>query len=691
MSACVTHGAIVSAPALKLHVAPMATTTSSSNDREPPSCVRMAFTVARLCDAPFLVSAARRACAGANAKAPTMRFFAVLAIGIAAFLATPATAQTAPENVAIDASDVARGVVHVKMTIPATAGPLTLVYPKWLPGEHGPNGPINELVALRITANGARVPWQRDLVDLYAFHLTVPQGTSALSVSMDYLLAAGTFSSKERTTTARVAMLTPYAFVLYPQGAKNTEVHIASSLTVPENWDFATALIAASRDGRHTTFEPVTLETFNDSPLLMGENFRKITLDTKSGIAELDVAAETPEELAASDETIAKYKKLIAEADAEYGARHWRNYHFLLVLSDAIDYNGIEHHESSDDRGPENFLTDSDSIEFHADLLPHEFTHSWNGKYRRPYDLQVENFQDPERTDLLWVYEGLTEYLGNVLASRSGLRSPAAFADVIAAEYADLDVTTGRLTRPLLDTATDASWLYFGTPQFAHARRGTDFYPESMMMWLEADSVIREHSGGKKSLDDFVRAFYGPPSTGPRVVTYTREDVVAALNAVAPYDWATFFRTRVDEITTHPPAAGFEADGWRLAYTSEPTAFMRERERFNKQIVALYSLGATIAEDGAVVDVIDGSPAAKAGIAPYQRVLAVGGRRFTPDALHAAIKATATSNAPMSFVIDNFGAVSTVNVVYHGGERYPRLERIPGKPDLLTPIASPRT
>jgi len=618
------------------------------------------------------------------------RFLPMFALGFALLAAPAASAPQPVETVAIDATDVARGIVHAKLSIPARPGPMTLVYPKWIPGEHSPAGPITELVALRISAGGLKLGWKRDLVDMYAFHIVVPPGATNVDVSLDYLLAAGTIGSKERHTTARLAMLNMYAFTLYPDGTKNTDLTVAPSIVLPRGWEFGTALSETKRDGQTVAFAPVTLETFLDSPLLTGENFRKVTLDTSNGTAELDIAGEVPEDIAATDETIAKYKRLIHEADAEYGARHWKNYHFLLALTDAIDFNGIEHHESSDDRAPENYLTDSELLDFDGDLLPHEFTHSWNGKYRRPYDLQVDNYQDPERTDLLWVYEGLTQYLGDVLAERSGLRPAGEYPDVLAAAYADLDATTGRLTRPLADTADAAQLLYTSTPQFRHDRRTVDYYPESELMWLEADSIIRRVSGGKRTIDDFVRAFYGPPSSGPKVVTYTRADVVAALNSVATYDWDGFFGSRVDSIEAHPPAGGFEADGWRLVYTSEPTRFMRNTEKYQKQVVAMYSIGAIISETGDVIDVREGSPADKAGLAPFQKVLAVGGRRFSTDALHAVIRATAGGTSTIPFVVDAFGAVSTVNVVYGGGEKYPRLVRIEGTPDILSSIVKPR-
>jgi len=602
-----------------------------------------------------------------------------------------ARAQTPTETVAIDASEAARGVLHATLSIPVSAGPQTLVYPKWIPGEHGPNGAINELVGLRFSAGGKAIAWKRDLVDMFAFHVEVPNGATQLDVKLDYLLAAGTIASKERTGTARLLVFTPYAVLLYPQGAVNSAAQISASLTVPTGWQFATALPIAKSDGARAQFSTVSLETFVDSPILTGLYMRKIKLDDAKGLIELDLAGEAPENLAASDETIAKYRTLVREADAEYGARHFKNYHFLVTLSNLIDFNGIEHHESSDNRGSEDFMTDAETIDFNADLLPHEFTHSWNGKYRRPYDLQVTNYQAPERTDLLWVYEGLTQYLGDVLSTRCGLRTPADFREQLASTYANLDKTTGRLTRPLVDTATQAGWLYNATGAFAHARRGVDFYGESELMWLDVDSYIRQATNGKKSIDDFVRAFYGAPDSAPKVVTYDRADVIAALNTIAPRDWAAFFTQEIDGVTLHPPSAGFVTDGWKLEMVDEPTRNLRNEEKEREHVVALYSIGAIVKNTGEIVDVVDGSAAAKAGLAPYQKIVAIGGRRFSADALHAVLKATKTVDAPIPVVIDSFGAVSTVTLRYLGGERYPTLVPVAGSIDNLTPIVTPRS
>ena len=619
-------------------------------------------------------------------------FFVITALVVTAIFPAAVGAQTPPERVIVDASDVARGIVHATLAIPVTGGPQTLVYPRWIPGEHGPVGPINELISLRFRAAGKMLAWTRDLSDMYAFHVDIPPGATTLDVSLDFLIGAtGTMVSKERVSTSRLAMINWYAAMLYPQGAVNSVYAIEPSITLPAGWHYASALHARGQTGRTVAFTPVSLETFLDSPLLTAQYLRKVVLDRTNGVAELDLAADEPERLAAGDDTIAKFKNLVHQADLEYRARHWRNYHFLVALSDVIDFNGIEHHESSDDRAPASFLSDPETLDFRADLLPHEFTHSWNGKFRRPQDLQVPNYQDPERTDLLWVYEGLTEYLGNVLASRSGLRTADEFRDIVAGVYADMDATTGRATRPLLDTATQAGWLYFGTPQYAHMRRGVDFYSEGILLWLEVDSIVRRQTGGAKSVDDFVRAFVGPPSTEPRVVTYTRADVIAALNGIAAYDWATFFAARVDTIAPHPPSGGITADGWQIAYTAEPTRQLRNEEKLLEHVNALYSIGAIVSDKGDVIDVRDGSPAAQAGLAPYMHVLAVGGRRYSPEALHAALNETAAAaSRPVTLVVDSFGVVTTVSIAYHGGERYPHLVPLAGQPDLLTPIAQPR-
>jgi len=619
-----------------------------------------------------------------------MRFVFALAFIVAVgFAAHPACAQQAGQTLVVDARLVAQGVIRAKLTVPVSPGPLTLVYPRWIPGEHGPNGAINELAALRMSANGAPIPWQRDTVDLYAFHLNVPAGALRLDVSLDYLLAGSLApGGKERTTTSTLAMLNWYTVMLSPQGGVNADVRVIPSIILPNGWDYATALDARAKTAARIDFREVSFETLADSPLLTGAHMKKIVLASTGGTNELDLAGETENAVAIAPETIDKYKNLVAETDALFGARHWRNYHFLVALTDLIDFNGIEHHESSDDRAAEAYMTDLDVLHYGADLLPHEFTHSWNGKYRRPADLAVANFQDPEQTDLLWVYEGLTQYLGDVFTHRSGLRATAEYPEALARIVAQLETQTGRQTRPLVDTAIMAPFLYTAAKQFSHERRDVAFYSESELIWLEADTIVRQQSAGTKSLDDFCKAFHGAPASGPQVKTYTRADVIATLNAIAPYDWGTFFRERIDALAIKPPLGGIERAGWHVTYNNTPGRLDREGERFDKTIDATESIGLQVkTETGDVQDVIDGSPASRAGLAPFMKIVAVDGRRFSADGFHAALKAAVAAKAPIVFIVDNFGSFSTIDVEYHGGERYAHLERTAGKPDLLAEIA----
>jgi predicted metalloprotease with PDZ domain len=619
------------------------------------------------------------------------------ALLLAAVVPHVAQSQSTPgiETVEVDTTDVARGIVHARLTIPVSGTDVTLDYPAWLPGEHAPDGPIADLADLHVAGGGHDLAWRRDLVDLYAFHVTVPAGVTSIDVSLDYLLAAGgggPYVSKERISTSKLYMLGWYALVLYPRGAVNSVLQVAPSITLAPGWDFGTALDTAARDGQHVTFKQTSFERLLDSPLLTGVNFKRYILDNGARPAEIDVAADVPEDREIPEARVRQLRNLIHQADAEYGARHWNHYNFLLSVTDLIGFNGIEHHESSDNRVTAGVMRDSDLFDAQADLLPHEFTHSWNGKYRRPFDLQVTNYNDPERTDLLWVYEGLTEYLGNVLATRSGLADAARFREAIADKAAALDTTPGRLWRPLADTTTSAPFLYAATSQFARIRRSVDFYAEGVLLWLDADGIIRQRSDGRKSLDDFVRAFYGPPSTGPKVVTYTREDIIRALNAVQPYDWTSFIHDRIDVVTADPPFGGLISHGWQLAYGATPTTYQKSAENGNKQLNALYSLGLLVNTDtGDIIDTEPASPAADAGLAPYGRILAIGGRRFSPAAFHAVVAATAGHpDAVVPIVVDQLGTVFTAELHYGGGERYPFLERIPHADDRLASVLAPR-
>ena len=603
----------------------------------------------------------------------------------------PAHAQiAAPIVLNVDASNVTQGVVHVRETLPVEPGPLTLYFPKWIPGEHGPTGRIENLVDLRVTAGRTVVPWRRDTLDLYAFHIDVPSGTTTLEVAFDQIRYGR--NGERLGTSDKIAIIGWNDLVLYPAGVPVAKIEVRPTITLPAGWDYATALSQERREGAAIEFAPTTLEMLVDSTLDAGQFSRKIPLVSGDGwTSELDLFADDPAALDVSDATVTKYKRLVREALALYGARHWRSYRFLVTLSDVIGFHGLEHHEESDDGASERYLIDDDALQAGADLLPHEFNHSWNGKYRRPADLTTPDYQRPMQTDLLWVYEGMTQYYGQVLAFRSGLEDAKYVPDVYALLAASLDTQPGRLTRPLLDTAVSAPFLYEAGGAYGSLRRGVDFYPEGALLWLDVDTIIRAGTNGRRSLDDMARAFFGGHNTGPIVVPYTRDDVIAALNAVYPYDWARFFRERVDEVQPHPPLDALTRAGWRLVYKDEPSAFERLRDGRDNAVPARYTLGISLSSSGMISDVLVGSPGAKAGLAPGMRIVAVNGRAFSRDVFEGAIKAAKGSTAPIDLLVENAGYFRDYPVEYHDGPRYPRLERIPGTKDLLTAITRPRT
>lgn len=610
----------------------------------------------------------------------------------------PLGAQTPPSqltmSVDVDATHATANVLRVHERIPVVPGALTLEYPKWIPGEHMPAGPIVNLAALAITAGGRRVGWERDLVDPYAFHLDVPPGTSMLDVRFDFLGAALGHYSSARLASANMLVLTWNKVLLVPAVADYRTITIAPSMTLPgADWQYATALDTVTRNGSALAFAPVTMEMLIDSPLDAGTNARRWPLGTIDG-APVDIVAfaDSPEQLD-GDAVIAKLRTLVTQMAALYHARHFNHYTFLLTVSDVLPGEGVEHHQSSDDGAPADFLTDKGELLANADLLAHEFNHSWDGKYRRPADLATPNLRVPMEDDLLWVYEGMTQFYGNLEAARSGFFTPAQWRDHLALTYAALDTTTGRNTNPLLDTAIEAPVLYAAPHRFRSARRGTDFYSEGELMWLEADATIRRLSGGRRTIDDFARAFFGGTSTGPQVVTYTRDDIIAALNAVQPYDWRGFFAARIDTIAPHPPDP-FTPDGWRLAYAPQPNALEKIDAKVNKSFDVRYSLGIVGETGGVVTDTIDGSPGQRAGIAPGDKIVAVNGRAVSESqtlqaAIDAALLRSEHGGPPIRLLALGGGVYRDVTIPYAGGPRYPVLERLPGVPDRLDAVSAP--
>ena len=607
---------------------------------------------------------------------------------------TPAPSSTPPEPISlqVDATDVAAlKLLHSHLSIPVTPGPLTLYYPKWIPGEHAPTGPIDGVVGMKFTVNGQPIPWRRDLVDLYAFHCEVPAGATHIEVSLDFAIPVepGAFST-EASASAKLAMINWYELLVYPAGFKTSDLTFQAELRLPEHWQFGTAL-PILENGNPVRFRPVSLTTLADSPLVAGLYYRHVELITTAPTNEMDIVADSREALELPDAKIAEYKRLVTEAGALFSATHYEHYHFLVSLSDQTFHDGIEHHESSLNAAPEDYFTDKDQLDAASDLLPHEFVHSWNGKYRRPADLATPDFQQPMRDDLLWVYEGATEYLGSfVLTARSGLRSPELSRDWLAFYAAAMDTTSGRQWRNLQDTADDASRLYAAPDEWENRRRAVDFYPEGVLLWLEADTIIRQQTNGQRSLDDFCHAFHGGQSGPPMLKTYTFDDVIQTLNSVAPYDWQKFWLTRLNSTSPHAPLNGITAAGWKLVYSDKRNLPMDVAAREKKRCNELLSIGLLLDEDGTITDVAANSPADIAKLAPSMKVVAVNSRAYSVDRLRGAIKdATKSESAPIELIVTNSDYFETVHIDYHGGLRYPHLERTEGQADLLGAIIAP--
>jgi len=610
----------------------------------------------------------------------------------AQFVAAKANAANAPITLSVDATEAPRKLFHARMTMPVTSGPLTLVYPQWIPGEHGPTGPIVNLAGLKFTANGKTIPWRRDEVDMYAFHLEVPSGAKELGVALDFLSPsfAGGFTAGA-STTAHLAIVTWNQLVLYPAGSDISDVTFKASLNLPAGWKFGTSLPVTSQSAGKVSFAPVSLERLVDSPVLAGEYFLVIPLAVNPA-NEIDIAADNPADLEISPELTTTLKRVVAEAVSLFGATHYTNYHFLLTLSDHTAHFGLEHHESNDSRVAERSLLDPALRDVSLGVLPHEFVHSWNGKYRRPAGLATRNYQEPMKGELLWVYEGLTQYLGNLLSARSGLWTGQQYREHLAQIAADLDHKPGRMWRPLIDTTIAAQILYEAPGEWTSLRRGVDFYDEGWLIWLDADTKIRELTGGTRSLDDFCKRFHGAPSTPPTVKTYGFDDVVTTLNEVAPFDWRNFLLTRLNSTDFQAPLGGIERGGWKLVYETTPSGFLKDLESVRHATEMAYSIGLRLNADGSIADVIEGMPAAKAGIGPGMKILAVNGKAYSAEVLRDAVRATTDSRQRrVELLVDNEGHVAPFQVSYGDGEKYPVLERDQAKPDMLSKIIAPLT
>ena len=623
-----------------------------------------------------------------------LSYFRMAASFCGILLTASALAQQTPIEVTANLADAPRKLYHSDSEIPVTAGPLTLITPQWIPGNHRPTGPVSDIVGVVFTANGKPLPWRRDNVNMYEFHLDIPPGVTMLHAHLDCIVTT--------RVSHKLAVLEWERLMIYPADKPVRDIPIQPSLIVPAGWGVGTALTPISGGpwpvpaaGSTTKFAATSVEQLEDSPVISGQYFHEFPLAPDITPKHyIDVVSDFPDDSNLSPQLLDKISNLVREASAAYASHHYHEYHFLLTLSDVAGGEGLEHGQSSDNGIGENGFSDRAQELTNADLLSHEFTHSWNGKYRRPSELYQPDFATPQWGRLLWVYEGMTQYLGNVLAARSGLKTQAQYRDLLAMSAASLEYRPGRDWRDTEDTAVAASVLRGGNPAWFNYRRGQDYYQEGELVWLDADTLIRQKTNNQKSLTDFLHIFLGKGgNTGPLIVPYTFEELCADLNQVLPYDWAKFFHDHIYTIDPQADFDGIERGGYKVVFTDQPNPSARmfthmEGRRYGG-VDCWYSIGLRIGRDGQIADVLWNGPADKAGISPGEKIIAINGRIFSPDVLKDAIHDSKTSTEPIHVILQADDYVVHADIDYHGGERYPSLQRVEGTPDYLDDITTP--
>jgi predicted metalloprotease with PDZ domain len=588
----------------------------------------------------------------------------------------------------VDASDVTRAIFKVHEHVPVTgSGDFVLLYPEWLPGTHSDEGQINKVAGFRASANGAELKWVRDSLDVYAFHIAVPPGVNAIDVDFEYL--SPTAENQGRVVaTPDMASIEWIANSLYPAGYFVRDIPVQASVIVPTGWKVATALRPSGQTGNRIDYPVTSYEILMDSPLIAGPHYRAIPL---SPDVTLDVIADNEEELAAKPEQIAAHKRLVDQAVKAFGSQHYDHYDFLLTISDYLGGEGLEHHRSSEDGVDRGYFTDWDNVLRDRNLLPHEFTHSWNGKFRRPADLWTPDYRTPMQDSLLWVYEGQTQFWGYVLGARSGMLSKQDTLDAIASTAATYSTgTPGRAWRPLVDTTNDPIIAQRSAQPWRSWMRSEDYYSEGQLIWIDVDRIIRQQSGGKRSIDDFAKAFFGVRDRDWGELTYNLDDIVATLNKVQPYDWRGYLERRVYGVAPQAPLEGISQGGYQLVFTPEPTGWTKSAEKKAKNNDLTYSGGFVVGNDGKVTSVLWDSAAFNAGLTVGSEIVAVNGRKFDGDAIKQAIKNAATGGASPQLLIREGDVYKTVTLDWRGGLRYPRLQKVGKGPGTLDALLAPR-
>ena len=604
---------------------------------------------------------------------------------------TPASAQVPRAQdrphaglmqVHVDATDLDHRVFQVRQLLPVQAGRLTLLHPRYLPGAHGPYGEVDRIAGLQILAEGQVLPWLRDTVEPSAFHVEIPKGVRQVEIRHQFLSALSREGGRV-VMTREMLNLQWISMVLYPAGHRVDRIQVQPELRLPAGWQQASALRVqegGSGDPEVLRFTPVSLETLMDSPIFAGRHLRRIELDPpgQPRPVVLNIMADSPEELQASESQVEAHRRLVQQADRLFASRHFEHYDFLLAISERMGGIGLEHHQSSENGVRPGYFKDWARRPGARSLLPHEYAHSWNGKFRRPADLLTPDYNVPMQDSLLWLYEGQTDYWGRVLAVRAGLVSPDQMRDTLAETVAMLSHRAGRVWRNLQDTTNEGAMARSRSePDWSNWQRGADYYPESALIWLDADTLIREKSGGQRSLDDFARRFFGIQDGRQQPLSYRFEDIVATLNEVQAHDWARFLRERLDSHGPGAPLDGLARAGWRLDWAEQPSEFQRHQAEDGewRSDDFSYSLGLVLKRDGKVERVLWDSPAFRAGMSRALTLVAVNGTAYKGERLSAAITANKSGQAPLELLVREGELYRTLRIDYREGLRYPRLVR----------------
>jgi predicted metalloprotease with PDZ domain len=607
----------------------------------------------------------------------------------AAFVSFGVQAQssTQPMTLNVDATDTERAIFKITQRIPVEkAGPLALRLPKWLPGNHAPRGEIEKIAGLVIKANGKTLVWERDPIDVYTFIVDVPVGTKALDIAFQFLSA--TAEDQGRVVVTDTMMNVQWNNVsLYPAGIATRDLPVSATITYPKGWKAGTALRPASVIGDTVTYQTVDYETFVDSPVFAGKHFRAEDLGHN---VTLNIVADDAKNLVIKPAQLDAHRKLVEQSIKAFGTRQFDHYDFLLALTEKMGSIGLEHHRSSENGVNPEYFTDWDSGPGRRNLLPHELAHSWDGKYRRPAGQKVDDYATPLVNDLLWVYEGQTQFWGYVLGARSGLFTKQETLDAYASIAAGLDLSRGRDWRPLEDTTNDPVISARRPKGWSSWQRSEDYYNEGLLVWLEVDAIMRAKSKGAKGIDDFAKAFFGVKEGDFKANHYDFNALVGTLNGVVPHDWAGFLNQRLTEKANNAPLNGLTNGGYKLVFGDEPTPFFKNNEKNGKFINLQYSLGINIGKAGKVTAVTWDGPAFNAGMVVGSEIIAVNNKAYTDDVIKDAIKAAKDGKDPIRLIVKSGDRVREVAVQWNKGLRYPKLEKTGAADGSIDKLLAPR-